>query len=296
MEETEPDVHGPILGAAAFNMTLSDRMFGAVARARETLSAHFTGGSADMHELSVRASSRATLAVQEAVTSIGAAVVGQATARGRVSATIVAATELRLAPTVLPGSVVLEMRHRHTDDAALIESEEKTLLDVSFDRLFDLLDAVQSDSDGTAVPSSVRTMGPRAAKHIFALCDVLASEGLDLDLGWVTSEGDDRGSRLTSRGARYLRKIAEDNSTFTSQETVTGILQTASVDESQKLSILTDEGNPMRLEAAVEIRDALARFYNSRVVCTVLVTETWNSATGQTVVVNTLTDIDFAPR
>ena len=153
--------------ASDVNRQTAERMFSVVRRARERLSARFVGGSADRHELTARAATRALLSVQESVSSIGARLSGHTTSHGRIPGAILDATELRFSPSVLPGSVVFELS-RATDSENMVEDQvDRPLLDESFDRLFDLMQAVGSSGTPGSIPASMQALGPRAAKHIF---------------------------------------------------------------------------------------------------------------------------------
>lgn len=286
---------GVAITASAVNRQTAERMFDVVRRASERLSARFVGGSADRHELTTRAATHALLSVQESVSSIGARLSGHTTGRGQIPKTILAATELRFSPSVLPGSVVFELS-RATDAENMIEDQaDRPLLDESFDKLFELLSSVGSSSAGpTSIPASVRDLGPRAAKHIFDLCQVLVDEGMGLDFEWMNRNGVPKAAVLTNLGARYLKQVAKESNSETTTQELAGVLLTASVESKQKLKLRTQDGTIVSMAASDEIRADLARFYNKGVRVGVETTESVNLTTGKATASNRLMTIRSA--
>lgn len=292
MEEVADD-DGAIT-ASALNRQTAARMFDLVERARERLAARFIGGSADDHELSTRTATHALLSLQESVSSIGAHLVGHVTAKGRIPAAILAATELRLSPNVLPGSVVFELSRPTGTEDMLAEGSDRALLDESFDKLFELLASVAApNADPGTVPSVMKELGPRAAKHIFDLCATLVDDSLGLDFEWVNREGKPKAAHLTNGHARYLKEVAKKSTSASKTIDLAGVLLTASVDSKQKLKLRDANGETVAMTAADDLRASLATFYNREVWVQIVQTESVSIATGKATVTNRLISIDL---
>ena len=265
--------------AAAVNRLAAERMFSSVRIAREQLSARFTGGTTATHELAVRPATRTLLALQEAISAIGAALMDKATQFGQISNSIRSATEMHLSPVVAPGSVIFTLNRKPGDETLTIAGRERPLLDESFSELLGLLTLLGPlNNDVSAVPEQLRRLGPRAAKHLFELGNVLVDEDLGLDLNWHDSEGDERKANVTPAGARYLREIAKNGVTTRKDVTLEGLLQTVSVEDKQKL--LLDSGEKILLSADIELQGALSRAYNRRVTVAALEILSINLSTG----------------
>lgn len=280
--------------ASIVNRETAERMFNVVRRVRERLSARFVGGSADRHELTARAATHALLSVQESVSSIGARLSGHNTSRGRIPGAILEATELRFSPSVLPGSVVFELSRATNSENMVADQVDRPLLDESFDKLFELLQAVGSSNAPGAIPASVRALGPRAAKHIFDLCAVLVDEGMGLDFEWTNRNGVPKGAVLSNSGARYLKGVAKESASEVTSQELTGVLLTASVEKKQKLKVRVADGSVVSMTASDEIRADLAQFYNQPVRVDVETTEAVNVTTGEPSVTHRLTAIRSA--
>jgi hypothetical protein len=282
----------PVSGADV-NRATAERMFNSVKRAKESLSARFVGGTADDHELSARSATKALLALQESVSSIGAKLSGLASVQGKLPNAILSATELRFAPTVLPGSVIFELSRPTGAENMLAEHQDRALLDESFDKLFELVAAVvASGSTPDTVPTAVRALGPRAAKHIFDLCAILVDESLGVDLRWVNRAGDTKKADLTNGAAHYLKRVAENNRSVTNEREFVGTLLTASVESKQNLRVRITGGDVLSMTASPTLRTTLAAHYNKTVKVRVDQTETANLSTGKMTVKNTLRSIE----
>lgn len=264
------------------NRETAERMFNVVRRARERLSARFVGGAADRHELPARAATHAILSIQESVSSIGARLSGHKPGRGKIPNSILAATELRFSPSVLPGSVIFELTRPTNAENMVTDEADRPLLDESFDKLFELLRSVATSGEGAnTIPAHVRNLGPRAAKHIFDLCQVLVDQGMGLDFEWMNREGVPRSAALSNSNARYLRQVARESNSETTPEEFSGVLLTASMNPKQDLLLSMEDGSTISMAASREIRSDLAQFYNKSVRVAVETTEKVNLSTGQ---------------
>lgn len=292
LDQEEPAVTTSVT-ASSINRASAERMFGLVQRAREVLSARFVGSSTNGHQLGARVATRALLAVQESVSSIGAKLVGHDTLKGHLPTAILEATELLFSPQVLPGSVIFELSRPTGSEDMLAEREDRPLLDESFLKFFELIEAVTAaNSQPDDVPITVRELGPRAAKHIFDLCAVLVDESLGLDFEWVNRNGEAKSANLTNGTARYLKQVARENTSHTVDHDLVGVLLTASVEKKQKLRLRAADLSIVSMSASDDIRATLATFYNKPVKIKVAQTETINLTTGKITVTNALLGIE----
>jgi len=278
--------------ASALNSMTADRMFGTVQRRAEHLRARFVGGLADQHQLPVRSASKAILSIQESVSSIGARLTGLASVRGRLPSSVLDETELRLSPQLLPGSVVFELTKSPSRENELFTDLSSSLLDDAFEKLFLLLVVTQESANPGEVPEAIRSLGPRAAKHIFDLCAVLVDDDLGLDFSWTNRTGQTFEAQLTRSSAAYLKQIAKDNSSVSRDEQVDGVLVTASVETSQKLRLQPATGAALAMTAPEELRRTLARYYNRKVRTLVRTTERANEVTGSIEITHVLLAIE----
>lgn len=262
MLETEPFDPSVPTDVESVNRAAAARMFSRVKGPSERLTARFIGGTADRHELNIRAATRALLALQESVSAIGATLLGLATLVGKLPASVIAATELRLSPQIAPGSVVFTLNRPTHGEEHIAAIEERPLLDESFDVLLDLIQEINAGHlDPNAVATRVRALGPRAAKHLFDLSGILVDESLGLDFGWNNLAGQHREEVLSNSGARYLKAVAKEGTTKIEEVEFVGTLLTASVERNQKLKIQRADGTKVSLSARPELRENLAPFY-----------------------------------
>jgi hypothetical protein len=277
--------------ASDINRATAERMFNSVQRAKESLSARFVGGTADAHRLSARSSTKALLALQESLSSIGARLSGLTSIQGPLPTAILEATELSFSPNVLPGSVIFELSRPTDAENMLANHEDRPLLDESFDKLFELVAAVMTANTPETVPAAVRELGPRAARHIFDLCAILVDESLGVDLVWVNRAGSSKKSVLSNSAADHLMKVAAANRSVTTSETIEGLLLTVSVESKQKIRIRPEGGSVISMRADPIVRSGLAEHYNKQVRVNVDRTETINLSTGRLTVTYALTSI-----
>ncbi|MGO4383856.1 hypothetical protein [Specibacter sp. RAF43] len=274
VEEADDDV---LITAAHINRQSAARLDTSDRQVLDLLNLRFTGRKTQAHQLGVRAATKAILALQESLSSVGASILDHVTRAGRIPAEILSATELRFTPRLAPGS--LEFTLVHPEEDALFETGTPDLFDQSFTALLDLfIDLRQTDLDNTAVVERLRGFGPRTAKHLFDLCQVLLQEELGVDFVWEKKSGRRAAAAIDQRSAAYLKELAQNNTTSVRTRTLVGSLTTVS--EIDKQAILLDDASKIMLDASAELQDALQRAYRQRVEATVTETLNVNLATG----------------
>ena len=279
------------VSASDVNRATAERMFNSVQRAKESLSARFVGGTANTHRLSARISTQALLSLQESLSSIGARLSGVTSTTGPLPNSVLAATELSFSPNVLPGSIIFELS-RPTNSENTLDVDERPLLDESFDKLFELVSAVLTSNTPESVPAAVRELGPRAAKHIFDLCEILVQESLGVDLLWVNRVGRSKKAILSNTAASHLMKVAAANRSETTPEEFVGLLLTASVESNKNIRVRVEGGSVISMKADAALRSGLAKHYNKQVRVKVKRTETINLSTNKLTITYALTSIE----
>lgn len=268
-----------LVTSASINRQTVQRMAALTSRIHDQLSARFVGGSADAHRLSVRASARAVSSIQETVSAIGANLLGHVSAKGKLPDAVIRATELHLSPAPGFGSIVFEL-HR-SDPGVLVEGIEDSVLDDSFRMFFEVIEEASRNSQALdATPAAMKSIGPRAARHIFQLCEVLVSEGMGVDFDWANSVGKSEKVRLTRSAARYLKGVAKNSNKREENKRISGTLETVTTNTKKPIEILSEQDGVVKISATQEARESLGKLYNQRVIAEVRVTETVSVATG----------------
>ncbi|MFJ1510900.1 hypothetical protein [Cellulosimicrobium funkei] len=260
------------------NEQAAARLSGDSDRKRMKFRLHGRGVSG--HEVATRAAASALVAFQEVVTSVGAAMVDRATAAGQVSGDIIAATELRLTPSVAPGSLILTLVPAvETPERRLFDEDETSLLEASLRKTFQLLHDAGSDavSDDKLV-TDVRSLGTRARKHLLELSTVLISEHVELDLDWGSPDGDRMRVGVTSRAASHLKRLAGEKAKSTKTAEMVGWLVTVSSEIPQALRM--DDGEKVSLLAEDQLQATLAQYFGRRVRVSVMTEVTANLSSG----------------
>jgi hypothetical protein len=193
------------------NQLSSLRMLDQTNSPYHVVSARFTGDLPGRHEIGVRAATSVLGELQEVISEVGAVLRRVSPRRGPLPAEILKATELRLAPQVMPGSVIFSL-HPATD-SSLFGSNHSTLNE-AIDGLFGLFDKVERPmSSGTTAPLEVadalRQFGPRTARHLVKFASALDQSGLNIDVGVVAAGERVRASRISRAGAKFLGTLAE---------------------------------------------------------------------------------------
>lgn len=279
----EPAVdESQLITSALINRQTAARLSGEIGEEIELLDRmklRFSGQSTSDHRLAVRSASKALLAIQESLSSVGASMVAHIGRAGRWPTEVLAATELKFTPRVLPGSIEFALVHTEKEEAALFNVAEKPLFDRSLSALLKLFSDLGDDSlTQTAVVDQLVSFGPRTSKHLFDLAQVLLNEGLSLDVEWKSPDGKVSVAGIGRRSAAYLKELATASATSTFERVLLGQLITVS--EVDRQGLLLDDGSKVLLEADKEFQDELAVRYRQRVQATVEETLTVNLSTG----------------
>ncbi|WP_285319706.1 hypothetical protein [Pseudarthrobacter sp. lyk4-40-TYG-27] len=252
------------------------------AAAVDRMKLRFSGQSTVDHRLAVRTATKGLLAIQESLSSVGASIVDHIGKAGRWPAEIIAATELKFTPRVLPGSIEFALVHTPPgeDDQALFKVEkEEPLFERSLSALLALFGSLADDNLATkTVTDQLVSFGPRTSKHLFDLAQLLVAEDLSLDVEWRSPEGKVNAAVVGRRSAAYLKELAKASASSTRERVLIGQLITVS--EVDKQGLLLDDSSKVLLEAGSDFQDELAALYRRRVQARVEETLTVNLSTG----------------
>jgi len=284
MTEGEPEVDESVLITSSHvNLQTAARIAGLSERHEDVdrMRLRFSGQTTADHRLGVRTATKGLLAIQESLSSVGASIVDHIGKAGRWPAQILAATELKFTPRVLPGSIEFSLVHTPPgkDEDALFEVEESPLFEQSLKALLTLFVDLADDSlSQKTVTDQLANFGPRTSKHLFDLAQVLISEGLSLDVEWQSPEGQVSTAAIGRRSAAYLKELAKASASSTFERVLVGQLITVS--EVEKQGLLLDDGSKIPFEADPGFQDDLAALYRQRVQATVEETLIVNLSTG----------------
>lgn len=278
----EPEVSdNAVITSAHINRQTAERFAPSVAEDAlfDELRLRFSGPSIVDHQFSVRSASRAILAVQETLSSLGASLIEHVGRAGRWPTEILAATELKFTPKVMPGSLEFALVHVETNDNALIPSDHDELFDRSTHALLNLFNDLADDSvaDGS-VATQLAEFGPRTSKHLYDFAQVLVGEGLSVALELEARDGEIRKAGIGKRSAAYLKELATASATSKEKRSLIGQLITVS--EVDRQGLLLEDGTKVLLEADKSLQDELASYYRKRVLAEVEETLTVNLSTG----------------
>ncbi len=188
---------------------------GPVAPDRPEIDVRLHGPGVPDHEVAVRESASFLLSIQEAVSSIGQALRHEPTLQGAIQAQVLAATELRMTPTVGAGSLVFHLvaaGETITGGEAPELTGTDTLVDAAMGALFSLIEqsAVQGPEGGT-LAHDLRRLGPRTAKHLSDLSSRVIDDEIEVDLTWRNPAGQRRMASLQRQAAMALERAITIN-------------------------------------------------------------------------------------
>jgi len=242
-----------------------------------------SGKAIQAQRVSVKIAADALGSLQEVVSSIGAALNGSATLFGQIAQDVRKSTELSLSPVFMPGSVVFTLRPEPVEDIhdQLFSADEvETLLDASVSQLVVFLHRLsQDDLSDDLLVADVKRLGPRAAKHLNELSELVLGEEVVLGVDWDDGSGRRTHGSLNTRSAAYLSDIIKRNRVDVEERRLTGTLVTVSTEDPAALRL--DDGTkvPLRIEAAST--PAIGEYFDRRVVVTVAVQTTRSTSTGK---------------
>jgi hypothetical protein len=207
--------------------------------------------------------SRVLGGIQEVLSAIGQAVLGQSTTRGQVPLDIRRATSLLLFPAPTTGSVQLHLQVAE-DIASLPGLEMEDLAQVSATRLFSLLDVVAGfHENDDEVVTRLKELGPRVAGRLRTLSSHLITDRIDLDLTWRTFAQPPRRARMHRTEAAHLKQAILRHRVDVKRVILVGYLVTVST--VQAASIAVDGGDRVPLEVSSELASTLGRYFDKRV-------------------------------
>lgn len=249
------------------------------------LRARFTGALPAAHELGVRSATTVIGSLQDALAEIAASIREVVPKRGPLPAPILDATELRFSPTVSQGSVIFTLRR--PERSGLWEGEEhddSALLEQALTSLFRVFDEIEKPlTSGTpegVTPETLGTFGPRTARHLVRFARALSTDELNLDLGWTLPGGHSLSSQLSSAGAAYLGKLADQATTRTRTVTLRGSFHRIGDDNKHRFT--DEERGVVSISSSTELTDEFARtFRRGDVQLEATETERVNVATGR---------------
>jgi hypothetical protein len=237
------------------------------------------------HDIPVREATSILTSLQETVASIGQVLTRQATATGRINATVLKATELRMTPELLPGSVVFRLtgpgEELSGDEAAALTGTD-TLVDAAMHDLFGIVNqsakAKTPDTAGT-LAQELRRFGPRVAKHLSNLVESIIKDDIDLDLTWQTPRGSRRDASLPRQSARTIHDAIKLNEIVSHRVELTGVLTTVST--TKKAEIRTPDRRAIKIEVPDQLALSLGPYYNQQVLIVADETTRWSINTGR---------------
>lgn len=244
------------------------------------------GPGVPAHDIPVREASAILTSLQETVSSIGQ-VLSQSriTSSGPINSQVLRATELRMTPEVLPGSVVFHLtgpgEQISGGELAAITGTD-TLVDAAMSELFTLVaqsENTQALETASQLARELRRFGPRVAKHLSELTSHVVQDEIDLDLTWRTPRGRSRRASLERSSARTIQDAIKINEVEVRQVTLHGVLTTVSTTHKAELK-MADQRSVL-IAANDQLAASLGPFYNKRVVITAEETTRWSINTGR---------------
>jgi hypothetical protein len=257
---------------------------GSAIAARAEMGIRMHGPGVPAHDIPVRQAVGILGPLQEAIASIGQALLQKATSSGRIKADVLHATELRLSPPLLPGSVVFRLAgpEEYTPSADIHELlGTDTLAEAAIQELFALV--VQAERTGEVetagrLADELRRFGSRSAKHLTDLTKNVLENEIDLDLTWQAPGGPQRRVSLQRRSAETLQAAIKLNEVDTRQVELVGTLVTVSM--TKKTELQTSDLGTIAIDVNEELKSTLGRFYNAQVLVTAEQTTRWSINTG----------------
>lgn len=265
------------------NVSLATRM--ADGHGEQHVKFRLSGRGVQQNHVHVRAAAAALASFQEVVSSVGAALESVPTLFGQISGSVRQATTLNLSPVLLPGSVVFALHFPQIDEGLFAEVEAgrtPTLLEQSLEALIELFDELSKDEVGDqAVVAAVRRLGPRSAKHLGDLSQVVLAEGVAIDLDWRRDGAAPQRALLGARSASFLKEVVNrsESQMTTAVQDFVGVLITVSTEDPAALRLGDGDKLPLRLDPDIDVD--LGPYFRTRVRVTVRTELTINGNTGR---------------
>jgi hypothetical protein len=237
------------------------------------------------HDIPVREATSILTSFQETVASIGQVLAHKATATGRINATVLKSTELRITSELLPGSIVFQLTgpaEELSGDEASAPTGTDTLVDAALRSLFAIVDQSAKletpDTAGT-LAHELRRFGPRVAKHLSDLVDSMMKDDIDLDLTWRTPGGHRQDASLPRRSARTIRDAIKINKVVSQRVDLSGVLTTIST--TKKAELRSPDHPTIKIEVPDQLASSLGPYFNQQVSIVADETVRWSINTGR---------------
>jgi hypothetical protein len=247
------------------------------------------------HQIPVREAAGILASIQEAVSSIGQAILRETTTRGAIQAKILRATELSLSPVLSSGSVVFHLTAQAEQvsggEAAELTGTD-TLVDSAMAELFSVFEQSEAlQLDSAALAHALRKLGARTAKHLSDLVKQVTADEIDIDLAWRNPRGRRREASLQRQAALALGRAIELNRVEVKVVELIGVLVTVSTEGRAELR--TDSGERIKLSVDPPAAPGLRPFYTERVVARAEQTTVWSTNTGKETRTFSLVDLSL---
>jgi hypothetical protein len=236
---------------------------------------HLVDPSTDAHGARLDAVGRLAAMFQKVVSSTAAALEGQKSLRGQLSATVRSLTQLQLATSPMPGSVVLRVEPEHVIADELypggqrpLIDEQMPLIDRSVSELVALLDQgvnAQTATEEAAFRDHIAELGPRAAGAVRELVTLLSDRGIELGVDWSAPTRTAASVRVTRDAAARITALVKNQKLDTEIVELPGVLHTIS--KSRAWDLETDTGELIRIRKGRLVDDDVSELHvDQRVV------------------------------
>lgn len=222
------------------------------AKQRESMGIfHITGPMVKGNAAPLKVVGDIMTAIQDSVDSLGGALEGFTSLKGRVPSRITARTEISLVASPLPGSITLQVAptlSREEDlrphGQTLFSIEEmgfSPLADQAFDEFSTLLEELSLDDPNKVIfIEHLTDLGPRSANSIQRICDVVSNAGVDIDFTWVEPGKQSCKTHIDHIFAKHASKIIKNANINCEEQLIVGTIVTITESSKDKLRIKQD--------------------------------------------------------
>ena len=213
---------------------------------------HITGPAVKDNAAPLKAIGALITAIQDGIDSLGGALDGFTSLKGKIPSRITKRTEMSLIASPLPGSITLQVApslSREMDlkpyGETLFDLEElgfSPLADQAFNEFSTLLEELSEEGpDKTAFLDHLTSLGPRAANSMKKICDAVCSSDVDVDFTWREPGRAERKVQIDHIFAKHASTIIENANINCEEELVIGTIVTITESPKDKLRIRKDE-------------------------------------------------------
>lgn len=215
---------------------------------------HITGSAVEGNSAPVKAVGTLLTSIQNAVDSIGAALMGNRSAGGQISAVVTDRTQLSLVANPMPGSVVIEiaptldrMKDLYPNGPSLFDVENdvgaKPLADLAVDEFSTLIALLNVDDiDNAQFVDHLTDLGPRVASCMKGFCESVDKGTLDVRFEWSEPCSQPKTVSLTHLQAERAVTAIDTANIDNEEITLEGTLLTITQSAKDRLRILDDNG------------------------------------------------------